>query len=436
MKTILLICIIFTVSTWAQSFVVNKDTIHIYAGGKIWKTSYDNGSTWSINVEFIYGDNAINFAPICKDNYVYYQSNRTGSLMVSSDYGKTFQESKIDTSKNKSVKSIRGLNIHQIKFDGDEMYIATRQGLFISYDKGYILHYKDAPGEIMFNNPGNIEDPEEAGVDFGFNVELQGMVIVDTSLILTSNIVDGGLFRTQRYNKNDSNKTIFYPVSSDYFITKYGRDSYFWYVSSYSITKVKDKIYIIFAKRKHADEYSRVWTMNFDGTNLAEQDYSAFGIENPTTVKSCGDILYVIDNRSKLYMSDDEGQTWQYIKTGINPQTGEETEYSGLTEDIQFNDKYAFFRTEKGLLRATLEDCKITSGITSVEEHSEEIAVYPNPVRDIIRLSTSIPLKLELYDIFGNKILEDTNTQLNVEHLNVGTYYLKYGNETKLIIKY
>ena len=66
-----------------------------------------------------------------------------------------------------------------------------------------------------------------------------------------------------------------------------------------------------------------------------------------------------------------------------------------------------------GLLRAPLEDCKIVSGATSVESNeNQEIKIYPNPVKDIIKLSTNMPLKLELYDIFGNKVLEDTNIKL------------------------
>ena len=157
MKAILIILITFTISTWSQSFVVNKDTIHFYSGNLIWKTSTDNGSTWSINIEFIFGDKAINFAPICKDNYVYYQSNKTKSLMVSSDYGKTFQEAKIDTSNDNSIKNINDLQISQILFDNNEVYFATNRGLYISYDKGYTLLGKNNPGQIMVLNNGNLD---------------------------------------------------------------------------------------------------------------------------------------------------------------------------------------------------------------------------------------------------------------------------------------
>lgn len=53
-----------------------------------------------------------------------------------------------------------------------------------------------------------------------------------------------------------------------------------------------------------------------------------------------------------------------------------------------------------------------------------------------LQINTNTPLKLELYDIFGNKVLEDTNTQLNVQHQNTVAYYLKNGNEIKFIVKY
>ena len=135
-------------------------------------------------------------------------------------------------------------------------------------------------------------------------------------------------------------------------------------------------------------------------------------------------------------MSTDLGTTWEVFDKGFNEVENEHGSDKYL-DYLQFSENYAFIKNGYSIYRAPLKDCKITSGVTSVESKEEqEVSVYPNPVKDIIRLSTNIPLKLELYDIFGNKVLEDTNTQLNVQHLNVGTYYLKYGNETKLIIKY
>lgn len=61
--------------------------------------------------------------------------------------------------------------------------------------------------------------------------------------------------------------------------------------------------------------------------------------------------------------------------------------------------------------------------------------IYPNPTNDIINIDTEVPLNIELFDIFGNKVLEDFNTKLNIRNLSPGTYYIRYSNQTKMLVK-
>lgn len=64
-----------------------------------------------------------------------------------------------------------------------------------------------------------------------------------------------------------------------------------------------------------------------------------------------------------------------------------------------------------------------------------EITFFPNPTNDFINIITENPILIELYDILGNKLLEEVNTKIDISHLNSGTYYIKFQNQTKVIIK-
>ena len=65
----------------------------------------------------------------------------------------------------------------------------------------------------------------------------------------------------------------------------------------------------------------------------------------------------------------------------------------------------------------------------------ENLSIYPNPTNDFINVKTENPILIELYDLLGNKLLEEVNTKIDISHLNSGTYYIKFQNQTKVIVK-
>lgn len=74
--------------------------------------------------------------------------------------------------------------------------------------------------------------------------------------------------------------------------------------------------------------------------------------------------------------------------------------------------------------------------IKSISSVSENIVeVYPNPTNEIINIDIESPTKIELFNIFGDKLLEDYNTKLNISHLSRGTYYIRFLSQTKMVVK-
>ena len=68
-------------------------------------------------------------------------------------------------------------------------------------------------------------------------------------------------------------------------------------------------------------------------------------------------------------------------------------------------------------------------------DYFHESAIYPNPTSNIINIDTEKAIHIELFDIFGNKLMDDYNTKLDISHLSPGTYYIKYLGQTKMVVK-
>lgn len=78
----------------------------------------------------------------------------------------------------------------------------------------------------------------------------------------------------------------------------------------------------------------------------------------------------------------------------------------------------------------------IYSNLNTVDYHKDEhINIFPNPTNDIINIVTETPINIELFDIFGNKILQDYNAKIDISHLSPGTYYIRFLGQTKMVVK-
>ena len=83
---------------------------------------------------------------------------------------------------------------------------------------------------------------------------------------------------------------------------------------------------------------------------------------------------------------------------------------------------------------------KIIFSISNSETTTENIAInsiiiYPNPTQDILHITGVTPQTLRVFDLQGRLLIIDNSTQVNVSHLNTGTYLLQVGTQVIRFIK-
>jgi hypothetical protein len=87
----------------------------------------------------------------------------------------------------------------------------------------------------------------------------------------------------------------------------------------------------------------------------------------------------------------------------------------------------------------------VTTGINETAVDNKTISVYPNPSRGAVTISYelahSTPVRLSVYDILGNKIMDIENQNklagayqipLNTDQLNAGMYFIRLSSEGQL----
>ena len=78
-------------------------------------------------------------------------------------------------------------------------------------------------------------------------------------------------------------------------------------------------------------------------------------------------------------------------------------------------------------------------GGTGIDEtkDSPALAVYPNPVKDVLNIATDKPVhSIHVYNVYGSEVLRaaDTN-RIDVSHLPAGVYMVRADGKVTRIIK-
>lgn len=425
MKTIIII-LIFLVSTNCFSYwksinrsgypLAYKNTVYIINDGVYF--SEDEGINW---VHFNWGS-----FPYTFNQYSYFVGNDRNlilpsrlfdnyskSVFVSNDNGKTFVENDFSTVNN-GFKSAAYSDYVSVAAPVQNLVVISDDGqsLFVSFDDGKT--WEDNRFKFVQNNSN------------GESTFIENSTILSAYFTKSTLFVGGnrGLYKLVKHPM----------VQDSVFVSVYDnipKDSGIWNIVD--IAGNDNLLYIILTKGNHVGHPpSKLLKSSDKGETWELIDTEKYGLDKIKYVYSCDDYLYAIQKDKGLFKSSDQGQSWEELN--LYYENGQFKRFT-FPERLQFGNNFAYIIDERRVFQIELYDCEIRMDYSSVI-NDKGLYVFPNPVKDIIRLSTNIPLKLELYDIFGNKVLEDTNTQLNIQHLNIGTYYLKYGNETKLIIKY
>jgi len=84
----------------------------------------------------------------------------------------------------------------------------------------------------------------------------------------------------------------------------------------------------------------------------------------------------------------------------------------------------------------------ITVGISEVEQQLN-FNIYPNPAKDLLNIEVNLKLnikdlKLKILDVVGKLVMNETisnqHTELNIQYLNKGIYFVRVGNTVKKLV--
>ena len=89
-----------------------------------------------------------------------------------------------------------------------------------------------------------------------------------------------------------------------------------------------------------------------------------------------------------------------------------------------------------GLDKITIRPVKEETGITQLSTLNSQLAVYPNPSRDIIDIDgVEIDAHIDIYTLQGQLIHTTTTTKIDISNFDSGIYIIKSGNKTTKLIK-
>jgi len=135
-----------------------------------------------------------------------------------------------------------------------------------------------------------------------------------------------------------------------------------------------------------------------------------------------------------LQVSYDGGANWEYLKTNLKASLGI---YKWLVPNKE---------TQNALLRAIwrgVDDLEFgisdkfnitTFTDIAIENTDNQYCIYPNPSSDFILISNhKVDFNLEIYDLFGNKIFQNTVKEklhiIDISKFTIGTYLLKINSK-------
>ncbi len=154
------------------------------------------------------------------------------------------------------------------------------------------------------------------------------------------------------------------------------------------------------------DSVMRSWAMK----NECEDVIDTIRMENGTSVyrwNNCANNSF-----QEIWLSEDGGHKW--------PGTSGEGILSGdmATQDFSATHLLWNFVSQFENL------CTVTSS-SDLPDLSEKLAIFPNPVKDIVQWSGSESTRSRIYDGIGQLVLDKiSNGSIDVSHLGPGIYYL------------
>ena len=177
---------------------------------------------------------------------------------------------------------------------------------------------------------------------------------------------------------------------------------------------------------------NNVYGGSFNATNTYNFTYNTnLAFVNPTTVNNWKHIVITFDASkvAKIYVDGVYGNqnaqyTWYtsgtnlfYLGNSFGSVTGA---FNGAIDDLKIYN-YALSAAEVSSLYTSN-----TLSSSNFTQNNLEVALYPNPVRDILNIEIENDIQsIEIYNIQGQKVLSSNQKQINVSDLAAGMYMVR-----------
>lgn len=167
-------------------------------------------------------------------------------------------------------------------------------------------------------------------------------------------------------------------------------------------------------------------------------------VEHPSVPQNLS--AFAVDARSiALSWTSAKNATSYNVYLGTEKLANVTTTYY-LAEGLEPNTNYCFTITalnDEEESEKSAEACAKTLDNVGLEEMYSSLNIYPNPVKNEIYVSSEEGFEeVTIYNIYGQKQFTIDNLQLtmnclqlNIEHLNPGTYFIKVNGSVKKFIK-
>jgi hypothetical protein len=202
---------------------------------------------------------------------------------------------------------------------------------------------------------------------------------------------------------------------------------------------LRDSSGIVFCKYNQGSWYDTTEFILYN-FNLALGDSTTIPIlGNPITYQYA--TVYDIDffmigfqSHKRIRVSGWFGNSFDYVEGVGSPQGLLYPENSYIDS---WNDLYCFSRNDTIMynnLFATYYpgNCWITTDIENTELKQEAKSIYPNPTNNVIHIDNEDLTHVEVYNIFGQKLIKTTNSSIKLKDFEDGTYFIRttYIDET------
>lgn len=307
---------------------------------------------------------------------------------------------------------VLGYSKGELKLSPDKKYLINSHSTSEVYDANSIEKLFELPANyIYFKNDNELIFINEEGI-YNFNLTNNETSIIFEDIPYDEKYISNKMNVKYNYYSPNFNKMILA------FEATQGKFIYIIDVTSKKVDKIIENSNSPILNTNNDDlifnQFGSIYKINLANIELEPTLVSNFPGLEPGYFKFSDTGKYLTLHGISIYNSI----TYNHIAS---------PSIAGHSMMLFEEENIAFILTEK------LIKYKFSQSLNSIKLNSPKI--YPNPTSDIININTENKVNIELFDIFGNKLIEDFNTKLDISNLSPGTYYIRYLGQMRIVVK-